>query len=45
MEYSVNEIKMTIGELQELVDNIRFKHKAEIDTIMVEQGVYKIIIK
>jgi len=45
MESVVDEIKMTRGELQELVDNIRLKHRAELDAIMVEQGVYKRIIK
>ena len=37
-------ITMTIDDLQDLVDNIRLKHRAEIDAIMTEQGVYKRII-
>jgi hypothetical protein len=45
MDSAVDEIKMTRGELQDLVDHIRLKHRAELDAIMVEQGVYKRIIK
>ena len=37
-------ITMTIDDLQDLVDNIRLKHRAEIDAIMTEQGVYKRLI-
>ena len=31
--------------MQELVDNIKLKHRAEIDAIMNEQGAYKRIIQ
>lgn len=30
--------------MQELVDNIKLKHRAEIDAVMTEQGAYKRII-
>ena len=36
---------MTRAELQDLIDNIKLKHRAELDALMVEQGVYKRIIK
>lgn len=32
-------------DLQELVDNLKLKHRAEIDAIMNEQGAYKRIIQ
>jgi hypothetical protein len=38
-------IKIAIEDLQELVDNIKLKHRAEIDAIMNEQGTYKRIIQ
>mmetsp|Transcript_1263 Transcript_1263/g.1491 ORF Transcript_1263/g.1491 Transcript_1263/m.1491 type:complete len:192 (-) Transcript_1263:1374-1949(-) len=38
-------IQMSKSELQELVDNLKLKHRAEIDAIMLEQGVYKRIIQ
>jgi len=34
-----------VEDLQELVDNIKLKHRAEIDAIMNEQGAYKRIIQ
>lgn len=37
-------ITLKIEDLQELVDNIKLKHRAEIDAIMTEQGVYRRII-
>lgn len=37
-------ITIAIEDLQDLVDNIKLKHRAEIDAIMTEQGVYKRII-
>lgn len=37
-------ISIAIEDLQELVDNIKLKHRAEIDAIMNEQGAYKRII-
>ncbi len=36
---------MSRNELQDLVDNLKVKHRAEIDAIMLEQGVYKRIIQ
>ena len=39
-----NSITMAIDDLQDLVDNIKLKHRAEIDAIMTEQGTYKRII-
>lgn len=38
-------ITISIEDLQELVDNMRLKHRAEIDAIMMEQGAYKRIIQ
>lgn len=37
-------ITIAIDDLQDLVDNIKLKHRAEIDAIMTEQGTYKRII-
>lgn len=45
VEPAADEIKMTRAELQDLIDNIKLKHRAELDALMVEQGVYKRIIK
>jgi hypothetical protein len=39
-----NSITIAIDDLQDLVDNIKLKHRAEIDAIMTEQGTYKRII-
>lgn len=38
-------ITISIEDLQELVDNMRLKHRAEIDAIMTEQGAYKRIVQ
>lgn len=38
-------ITISVEDLQELVDNIKLKHRAEIDAIMNEQGAYKRIIQ
>ena len=38
-------ITISIEDLQELVDNMRLKHRAEIDAIVMEQGAYKRIIQ
>lgn len=38
-------INIAIEDLQELVDNIKVKHRAEIDAIMNEQGAYRRIIQ
>lgn len=38
-------ITISKEELEDLVTNLKLKHRAEIDAIMVEQGVYKRIIQ
>ena len=40
-----NLIKITRDDLQDLVDNLKLKHRAEIDAIMIEQNSYKKIIR
>ena len=34
-------LNISFEDLQELVENMKIKHRAEIDAIMNEQGVYK----
>ena len=36
---------MSRQELQELVDNLKLKHRAELDAVLLEQAVYKRIVK
>ena len=38
-------ITISIEDLQELVDNMKLKHRAEIDAVIMEQGAYKRIIQ
>ena len=38
-------ITLTRADLQSLVDNLKLKHRAEIDAIMIEQATYKRIIQ
>ena len=40
-----NAISISIGDLKEYIDDIKLKHRAEIDAIMLEQTSYKKIIK
>ena len=37
--------QITKGELQDLIDTIKLKHRAEMDAIMIEQTSYKKIIQ
>ena len=40
-----NTITLTKADLKEFIDDLKVKHRAEIDAIMVEQTSYKKIIK
>ena len=40
-----NAISISKGDLKEYIDDIKLKHRAEIDAIMLEQTSYKKIIK
>ena len=44
MKENKNEFKISIEELQQVVDKIKLNHRAEIDAIMLEQGAYKRVI-
>lgn len=39
-----DEITITKADLKEFVDNLKVKHRAEVDAIMLEQTCYKRII-
>ena len=40
-----NAINISKSDLKEFIDDLKLKHRAEIDAIMVEQTSYKKIIK
>jgi hypothetical protein len=40
-----NAISVSKGDLKEFVDDLKIKHRAEIDAIMLEMTSYKKIIK
>ena len=40
-----NAISISKGDLKEFIDDIKLKHRAEVDAIMLEQTSYKKIIK
>ena len=40
-----NAISISKGDLKEYIDDIKLKHRAEIDAIMIEQTSYKKIVK
>ena len=42
---SLHTLTITKDELQDLVDNLKLKHRAEVDAIMLEQTSYKRIIQ
>jgi precorrin isomerase len=44
-EQGSDTITISREQLEELVNNLKLRHRAEIDAIMVEQGVYKRIIQ
>lgn len=37
-------IQISKRDLQSMVDNLKIRHRAEIDACLIEQGVYKKII-
>ena len=43
-EESSKDISMSKLDLEQLLTDLKLKHRAEIDAIMLEQGIYKKII-